>query len=150
MKLSNLIFLVLAVAIAAAVLAAFSKGKIRKGTFKAKPIATANEQAMFWRLVTAFPAPEYLVLTQVSFGALLRATGGASRYSFSQKIADFVVTNKGFKVLAVIELDDNSHKGRERQDANRDAMLKQAGYHVLRYSKTPDNERLQSDLKNLA
>lgn len=146
MKLNGLLFLVLAIAIAAALLAKLIKGKNREGTFEAKPITTANEQAMFWRLVTAFPPPEYLVFAQVSFGALLKAKGGASRYSFSQKIADFVVTNKGFKVLAIIELDDSSHRGREKQDASRDAMLTQAGYQVLRYSNTPDKDKLQRDI----
>lgn len=118
----------------------------KKGSFRARPIATANEQKMFWRLITAFGAPEYIVLTQVSFGALLIAKDGASRYSFAQKRADFVLLNKGFKVLAVIELDDSSHKGREANDASRDAMLKEAGYKVLRYSSIPEAEKLASDL----
>lgn len=120
--------------------------KTRRGNFGPKPIATANEQGMFWRLIEAFPTPEYIVLTQVSFGAMLTAKNGASRSSFDRKIADFVVTNKGFKVLAVVELDDKSHNGREQQDANRDAILSEAGYKVLRYAKTPDVEKLRADL----
>lgn len=121
-------------------------GKAAKGRFVANTLVTANEQGMFWRLVETFPAPEHVVLTQVSFGALLVAKDGASRYSFAQKRADFVVTNKGFKVLAVIELDDASHKGREKEDESRDAMLVQAGYKVLRYAKTPDVEKLRTDM----
>lgn len=118
----------------------------KKGSFAAREIATANEQFMFWRLAEVFPMPEYIVLTQVSFGALLAAKNGASRYSFAQKRADFVLTNKGFKVLAVIELDDASHKGKESADAERDAMLIEAGYKVLRYSRVPDRARLMADL----
>lgn len=119
----------------------------KKGTYTAREIATANEQGMFWRLAEAFPMPEYIVLTQVSFGALLAAKGGASRYSFAQKRADFVLTNKGFMVLAVIELDDASHKGKESADAERDAMLMQAGYRVLRYKRIPDTAQLLADLQ---
>lgn len=119
----------------------------KKGSFAAREIATANEQGMFWRLVEVFPMPEYIVLTQVSFGALLNAKDGASRYSFAQKRADFVLTNKGFKVLAVIELDDASHKGKEAADAERDAMLIQAGYRVLRYKRIPERAQLLADLQ---
>ncbi|MEY4882428.1 MAG: hypothetical protein RIS34_282 [Pseudomonadota bacterium] len=120
--------------------------KTKKGTFAKRQIATANEQGMFWRLAECFKQPEFVVLAQVSFGALLSAKGGASRGSFSQKMADFVLLDKSFKVLAVIELDDSSHKGREKEDANRDAMLTEAGYRVLRYAKTPDRAKLLSDM----
>ena len=93
--------------------------------------------------------PDHAVLAQVSFGALLQAKGGASRYSYSQKIADFVLMTKGFEVVAVIELDDSSHKGREKNDANRDAMLTEAGYKVLRYRRIPDRGQLLTDIANI-
>lgn len=144
-----LVFLVIAIAAAVAVIARMPKGKAGKGAFGPRQLVTANEQGMFWRLVSTFPTPEYVVLTQVSFGALLTARGGASRYSFAQKRADFVLTNKSFKVLAVIELDDKSHKGREKDDESRDAMLIEAGYKVLRYTRTPERDRLLSDMKDL-
>jgi hypothetical protein len=117
-----------------------------KGTFTGRTIATKNEQAMFWRLVQVFPMPEYIVLTQVSFGAMLNAKGGASRYSFSQKRADFVLLDRAFSVLAVIELDDASHDGQEERDRKRDEMLIEAGYRVLRYRGIPQPEKLRSDI----
>lgn len=142
-----LIFAVIALGIGMQMLKRMAAGKEKsKGAFEPKQIATINEQGMFWRLVSAFPANEYIVLTQVSFGALLTAKGGASRYSFSQKIADFVLINKGFKVLAIIELDDSSHKGREAKDESRDAMLIEAGYKVLRYTRAPEIEQLRQDI----
>lgn len=149
MKLTIIVFVILAVLAAAAFIAIKmpKNGKAKKGAFGPKPITTAHEQKMFWRLTEAFPAGGgYIVLTQVAFGAMLTAKAGASRNSFDRKIADFVVTNKGFKVLAAIELDDNSHKGREDKDANRDAILIEAGYKVLRYATIPEIEKLQKDL----
>lgn len=101
---------------------------------------------MFWRLSEAFPKPDYVVLAQVSFGALLTAKQGASRNSFSQKIADFVLTDKAFQVLATIEFDDGSHKGREGRDASRDAMLAQAKYKILRYRSIPSTDKLVADV----
>lgn len=126
-----------------------SRNAVRQGTFTKRPIATANEQMMYWRLLSAFPDPEYVVLTQVSFGALLTAKGGAIRYSFSQKIADFVLLDKSFKVLSVIELDDSSHRGREGRDASRDAMLAKAGYKILRYKNIPQPEKLWRDIAGI-
>lgn len=151
---TKLLFVFLAVAVAMAVAAAVlvklkTSGKGAKGTFTKRTLATANEQGMFWRLVECFPMPEHVVLTQVSFGALLQAKEGASRYSFSQKRADFVLLNKSFKVITIIELDDNSHRGKEENDQKRDSMLTAAGYHVLRYSKTPDAAKLTADIRPL-
>jgi very-short-patch-repair endonuclease len=56
-----------------------------------------------------------------------------------------VVCDKAFQVLAVIELDDASHKGKTDKDAARDAMLVSAGYRVLRYPNIPDLDRVRSD-----
>lgn len=124
-----------------------ARKKVRRGSFGKKRLATPREQTMFWRLVEAFPGPEHIVLAQVSFGALLVAKNGASRYSFSQKIADFVLMDKSFTVLAVIELDDSSHRGRELDDGQRDDMLIEAGYKVLRYPGVPEVARLRNDVK---
>lgn len=140
-----LLFVVL-VGLVVVSLASKGKGRRLKGSFAKKKLATPREQAMYWRLVEALPHPEYIVLAQVSFGALLNAREGASRYSFSQKIADFVVTDKSFAVLAVIELDDASHRGKEDRDLVRDIMLTQAGYRVLRYPQIPDAAKLRNDL----
>lgn len=53
--------------------------RVRRGSFGRKRLATPREQTMFWRLLEAFPGPEHIVLTQVSFGALLVAKNGAIR-----------------------------------------------------------------------
>ena len=135
----------LALAIAA-VLKKKSTQKPDRGRFESQPPMTRHAQSMFWRLVEAFPAPDFVVLAQVSLGALLIAKGGASRYNFAQKRADFVLLSKGFLVLAIIELDDSSRKGKEQKDASRDAMLKSAGYKTVRYRKIPDVERVRADL----
>jgi very-short-patch-repair endonuclease len=100
------------------------------GNVWAKSILTKNEQPMFFRLRDSLP--EHIVLAQVSFSALLSATSQADRNSFNRKMADFVVCNKAFEVLAVIELDDSSHNGKEDEDGKRDELLKKAGYNVMR------------------
>ena len=104
--------------------------------YKSKPLLSANEKEFFIRLSQALP--DCHVLTQVSLGALLQPTvrNNNSEYfrargTFSQKVADYVVCNKEMYVLAVVELDDRTH--RKERDAKRDAMLVQAGYTVIRW-----------------
>lgn len=106
---------------------------------------TKHEQLMFFRLQEALP--KLIVLSQVSFGALLTAQARGVRNTFDRKRADFVICDKSFKVLAVVELDDSSHDGREEQDANRDKLLTDAGYRVLRYRSIPDVEQVAGDFK---
>lgn len=56
-----------------------------------------------------------------------------------------MVCEKSFKVVAIVELDDSSHDGNEARDAKRDALLKAAGYRVLRYRGIPNVDRVQGD-----
>lgn len=147
-----LIALVLAL-LAWVVLKVLSKGqqkeneKPEEGKNREKPRAcaplTRHEQAMFFRMQTALP--ELIVLSQVSFGALLTAKSRAARNTFDRKRADFVVCDKSFNVLAVVELDDNSHIGQEEKDQDRDKLLTDAGYRVLRYRSMPDLAQIAND-----
>ncbi len=98
---------------------------------------------MYQRLTHSLP--DKVVLAQVAFGALLTARGKGARNRFDRKIADFVVCDKAFQVLAIVELDDTSHRGKENKDAARDKLLQEAGYRVLRYPRIPDIDDIQAD-----
>lgn len=144
MKWQFTAMLLLFVAIASiAVATKAPQRKRQKPWAKASPL-TKREQPMYFRLIEAFP--DHIVLAQVAFSALLDSKSPAIRNTFDRKVADFVVCSKGFTVLAVIELDDSTHDGRELQDAARAALLTEAGYRVLRYRTVPDASKLQADL----
>lgn len=49
-------------------------------------------------------------------------------------------------VVIIIELDDPTHIGKESEDAERDAMLLEAGYQVIRYTEIPSIRQLQQDI----
>jgi hypothetical protein len=121
-----------------------------KRNFEPRQPVTEREQTMFWRLTEAFPQPQTTIHCEMSFGALLNAPEGMYRGSFDRKKADFVLTNKGFKVIAIIELDDSTHRGREKEDQQREQMLTGAGYRVLRYKTIPSVEELHRDLPDIA
>jgi very-short-patch-repair endonuclease len=90
----------------------------------------------YQRLKRALPALH--VFPQVSFAAFLTDDGrlsGKGRWSvrakFDRKIADFVICDFDFKVLALVELDDRTHSA--HADRQRDAITKAAGYQTIRF-----------------
>lgn len=134
-----MLWLVIGLVLVAIALAILTSGKKNRGV-KEKParkrLLTEREEAMYNRLTQSLP--DLIVLTQVSFGALLTAKAYAARNTFDRKIADFVVCDKSFQVLAIIELDDRSHRAKKEADADRDALLAAAKYRVIRYPNIPD------------
>ena len=110
----------------------------RKPAFRVvrKALLTENEKEFFERLELAFP--DHRIMTQVAMGALMApdVRGGGADYlsirgRFAQKIVDYVVLDEALEVVALIELDDRTH--RLEKDAERDAMTAAAGYVTLRY-----------------
>ncbi len=107
-----------------------------------------NEQPLFMRLRETLE-PEYVVLAQVSFSAILWTWSKPVRNRFNRKIVDFVVCDKGFNVIAVIELDDSSHKDKKERDTERDLILTEAGITVFRYRYTPESFKILEDIKSV-
>ncbi len=138
----------LIVVFVAAVAVAGAKAKGPKGLLagdvKRKTPLSKREQSMYFRLTEVFP--EMVVLSQVSFSALITGKNAAVRNRFNRKYADFVLCSKAFQVVAVVELDDASHEGREQQDKDRESILALAGIRVVRFKQVPDAADLLSAL----
>jgi len=146
MKLPFLLAL-LALVMLLAIVASRLKQSVRQPgsvALKARPVMTDREQAMYWRLKETFPGS--VVLAQVAFSALI-ASAREHRNRFDRKVADFVLCDPSMKVQVVIELDDASHKGRERRDAAREKLLARAGYKLLRFANVPDQDDLRAYLQ---
>lgn len=122
-------------------------GEPAQRDLRRKTPLSEREQGMFFRLCSTFP--EHVVLSQVAFSALLVSKQQATRNGYNRKCADFVLCTKSFQVVAVIELDDSSHKGREAADGDRDAWLTAAGYRVVRYAQVPDTAKLLADFPSV-
>lgn len=146
-NLGYLLALVVLIAVLGAI--AGGQGKKRRSSEKpkAKKLMTEREQAMYNRLIETFP--QYVTLSQVSLGALMTAKNPAARNRFDRKIADFVLCTRAFGVVAVIELDDASHRNKTAQDNARDALLIDAGYKTLRFKNVPDRVDLTAALADL-
>lgn len=107
-------------------------------------LLTNHEKTMFGEIRQA--VPECQIFVQVALGAILWTKSQGTRNKFNRLIADFVVTDLYFNILAVIELDDKSHDNKQEKDAKRDAMVREAGYKVLRYRYMPDKQKLRQDI----
>ena len=94
---------------------------------------------MYFRLREALP--DHVILAQVAMSALITASSQATRNRFDRKVVDFVVCNKAFEVVAVVELDDASHRGKEAAVDRRDKLVQGAGYRAVRFMSVPTAER---------
>jgi len=146
--MSMLIGMVLLTIIILAILSVLKKreSKDRNGKrspIKGKRIITMNEQPTFIKLREALP--EHIILAQVAFSAFMTAQGYTTRNLFNRKVADFVVLDRAFNIVAIVELDDSSHKGKEKIDAERDALIREAGFRVVRYKRTPELAQIHAD-----
>lgn len=143
-----LVGMVLLVIIILVILSILKKGESKdrngkRSPIKGKRIITMNEQSTFIKLREALP--EHIILAQVAFSAFMTAQGYATRNLFNRKVADFVVLDRAFNIVAIVELDDSSHKGKEKIDAERDALIREAGFRVVRYKRTPDLVQIHTD-----
>jgi very-short-patch-repair endonuclease len=120
-------------------------GQSPKESPRRRKLVSKNELAMYSRLREAFP--DHVVLTQVALSSLLTAGHQRTRNTFDREVADFVLCTKTFEVLAIIQLDDASHRDNEEQDAARELLLTNAGYITLRFKTVPDADALRAEVR---
>ena len=134
-----------------ALLAKLAKQKQTGGPwpFYVKRPLTEAEQTLYWSLVRALPGK--VILAQVSLYALLGIKKGHKRMEWLNRInrmsVDFVICDKSFKALAVIELDDASHDkpARVGTDAKKDKVLADAGLRLVRWRGVPDTAAILAE-----
>jgi hypothetical protein len=147
--------LVTLIAIVGALLALAMIFKRRpKATLDAAPYYATRplsqpEQVLYYRLIDALP--ECMILAQVQLSRFLKVRKGANFGLWHNKVnrlsADFLVCLKDSTIVAVIELDDQSHERPDRRDADvrKSAALKAAGIPLVRWSVSaiPDKDEIR-------
>lgn len=111
------------------------------GAFVVKQsLLSAAERTFLYAVAQALP-PNTQIFVQVAYAAILQPRPGSKTWSrdrnrIGQKIADFVLCDQWCQPLAVIELDDSSHKRKARADRDEllDSILHNAGLPLLHYS----------------
>lgn len=144
----NAVWIGIALAVALAVLTALTRAAGPK--FKSKPLLTKNEQEFYARLRAALTA-DHAIFPQVALRAIVGPASAPQSRGFWRELAligskhcDFLIVDQAsLAVVAIVELDDNSHD--PKKDAARDRMTAAAGYKTLRFQsrKRPSVEELR-------
>lgn len=116
-----------------------------------KRLLTPVETKLFFRLKEALP--EHHIFAQVQLSQLVEVRKGHDYQQWLNRIsrmsADFVVADSRLKTIAVIELDDSSHKRPDRIEADqkKDKALETAGLRVIRWKtwKMPTTEGIRAE-----
>lgn len=124
--------------------------------FFVKPAMTEPEQVLFHRLVRALPG--HLVLAQVHVSRVLGVRKGSDAFEWNKRIAwmsyDYVVCREDATPVAVIELDDKSHSGKQRMaaDARKNKATADAGLALIRWNvrAIPTEAEIQQAIERIA
>ncbi|MCD4502308.1 DUF2726 domain-containing protein [Chromobacterium vaccinii] len=82
----------------------------------------------------------------MAFSQILAVKGGTQNQNqwlfrtMNQKVADFLICKNDLTMVAIIELDDSSHDGKEERDRQRDKIVREIGLMPLRIPCTPPQE----------
>ena len=130
--------------ITALILRHLHQNRRQDSPLKRRGILNISEQITLMRLQAVLP--RHTILAHVSFDALLTTKYMHTRRKYQGLVADFVVLDQQHKVLAIIEIADESYVNRLHQKHYQDSLLELAGYKVLRYSSIPTEQELREDL----
>lgn len=106
---------------------------------------SAPEQNLYWALLRALP--DLVVLPQVAWSRFIYGKGKDRRAihnKVGQKVCDYLICDKSFAPIAVVELDDKSHD--RESDRIRDRLLEDAGIPTIRWnvSRMPTSADIQT------
>lgn len=123
------------------------KGLQRKqkndSVLKQRAVFSAHEQLFFNRLKEALP--ELNVLARVSFDALITTKLPRTRDKYQNMVADFVILDQHYHVLAIVDFSDPLHTRRTQQDKYKEQLLESVGYRILHYTHVPHLLSLRDD-----
>ena len=113
------------------------------GYISSRCLLTENEKKHYWRLQELMPNT-VLVHTQISFNSLLKCDEISIRNRYNRGVVDMVISDLEFNPLAIVEVDDPSHKSRKvrAKDEKRDEMTMAAGLATVRINDSTTNEEL--------
>lgn len=146
-------FLILAIAVMRTLKARPGDNHGGRAPLYAKKVLNDKEQVIYWRLVSTFP--DHVILAQVALSQLLGVEKGTEKRQsvanrFRQLCADFVICERNFSPVAVVELDGLSHDHPQRAsaDSRKAHAVESAGLTLIRINAAdmPDEAALRARL----
>ena len=109
-----------------------------KASYQPRFLLSINERDQYRKLKTWASNHDAIVFAKVRVLDLIEPRTGVNNYKtlfykIQAKHVDFVICDQSIKVKCIIELDDNSHKNKDREERDKflDEALTGAGYKVL-------------------
>ena len=103
---------------------------------KQNKLISRNELRFYWALKKALPTHKHLIINcQTPVLSLLKPENEIALRKIWSKRVDFTITNSDFETLAIIELDDASHKKKERieRDEFINYIFEESEHHLIRF-----------------
>lgn len=115
-------------------------------------LLSETEYKFFYLLMNSLP--EYLIFTQVATDEILEVKSNSRshyhsvRNRFNKTRIDFVVCTPSTEIIALVELDDQSHDDKKDDDIIRDYITAKAGYKTVRFDcrKLPDGNIIRQQI----
>lgn len=109
-----------------------------ESSYQARQLFTRNEWQNYQKLRDVARVKNYEVCPKVRLLDIIEPRRGEKKYKtlfykIQSKHVDFVICDQNMNIKAIIELDDNSHNRKDRQDRDQfvDLILKSVGYKVI-------------------
>lgn len=116
-----------------------------KSKYQAKYLLTQNEWHEYKKLHEIALNNNLRICPKVRLADIIEPRKGTGEwqklfYKIQAKHIDFLICDYSLRVLAVLELDDNSHNRADRQERDRfvDEILRSVGYKVIRTKSITD------------
>lgn len=113
-----------------------------KDSFKSKYILTGNEYKFYKVLKKITDQHNLIICPKVGLKDLFKVTNKSNYMAafskISQKHIDFLICDNDLHPCAAIELDDNSHKGREENDNFKNELFQNSPIKLIRIKAYPD------------
>ena len=127
--------LLLAVVVMVRRFASGRAGPSKDFTVRRRQFLTPREVEAFRLLVPIAAGADLHVCPQASMDSFLKFDGEGGfreRGRYKARRSDFAFMDRSGNVVLVVEIDDASHRGRERHDVARDAVVTMAGIPTVR------------------
>ena len=123
-----LITIVLLLLFSGSVLQHWQHKRRQDSPLKRRGILNITEQIILLRLQQILP--QHTILAHVAFDALLTTKYAHTRKKYQMLMADFVVLDQQYQVLAIVEIVDESYLNRRSQKHYQDNLLKQLQFEI--------------------
>lgn len=106
-----------------------------------KRMMTANMVNLYEKLDKFLP--NHTILSKVSFSAFLYSKDFTTRLTFNRKYADFVILDRNYEIVCIVELDNGTFKRKLTKVQQRIELCKQAGYQVVYFVEQPNMKQIE-------